>query len=66
MATTKLWLNLLYGFKGDTREVCMTSIGLFKHCPSSKSQTLHMLLPAFCIAYSQSVPIFEGVPNSSG
>jgi hypothetical protein len=66
MATTNLWLNLLYGLKGDTRGVWMTSIGLFKNFPSSKAKTLHVLLPVFCIAYSQSVPIFEGVPSSSG
>ena len=66
MAATKLWLNLLYGLRGDTRGVCIMPIGLFKHCPSSKAKTLHLFLSSSCIAYSQSVPIFEGVPSSSG
>ncbi len=66
MATPRQWLNLPYGFNGDTIGVCMMSFGLFKHCPSSKAKTLHLLLPVLCIAYSQSVPIFEEVPSSSG
>jgi hypothetical protein len=66
MATTGLWLNLPYGHNGDTIEVCIMSFGLFKHSPSSKAKTLHVLLPVFCIAYSQSVPIFGEVPSSSG
>ena len=66
MATTKLCLNLLNALNSGTRGVCIMSIGLFKHCQFSKAKTLHVLLPVFCIAYSQSVPIFEGVPSSTG
>jgi hypothetical protein len=66
MATTKLWLNLPFGQNGDTCRVCIMSFGMFKSCPFCKAKTLHMVLPVFCIAYSQSVPIFEEVPSSSG
>ena len=66
MATTRLWLNLSYGHKGDSCGVYIMSFGLFIHCPSSKTKTLHTLLPVYCIAYSQSVPIFEEVLSSSG
>jgi hypothetical protein len=66
MATTRLWLNLPYGLDGDTSGVCIMPFGLFKHYSSSKAKTLYGLLPVFCIAYSQSVPIFEEFSSSSG
>jgi hypothetical protein len=66
MATARHWLNLPYGHNGDTHRVCEMPFGMFKYCPSSKAKTLHVLLPVFCIAYSQSVPIFEEVSSPSG
>jgi len=33
---------------------------------TGKAKTSHVLMPIFCIAYSQSVPIFREVPSSSG
>jgi hypothetical protein len=66
MATTRRWLNLPYGHNSDTFGVCVMSFGLLKHCQCGKAETLHVLLPAFCIIISQRVPIFGGVPSSSG
>ena len=66
MATTRQWLKQHYGRNGDALGDCVLSIGLLKHCLCSKAETLHVLLPAFCIAYCQRVPIFRGVPLSSG
>jgi hypothetical protein len=66
MATTRQWLNLPYGHNSDALGVCVMSFGLLKRCLCSKAETLHVLLPAFCIAYSPPVPIFRGVPLSSG
>jgi hypothetical protein len=66
MATTRQWLNLSYGFDGDVRAVRTMSFGMFTSCPSCEAKTSHVLLPVFCIAYSQSVPIFEEVSSSSG
>jgi hypothetical protein len=66
MATTGQWPNQPYGHNGDASGVCVMPLGLLKHCQSNKANTLHVLLPTLCIAYSQSVPIFGGVPSSSG
>jgi len=66
MATARQWLNLPHGHNGDTRGVCLMPFGMFKHCPYSKAKISHVLLPVFCIAYSQSVPILREVPSSSG
>ncbi len=66
MATTRQWLNLPYGHNGNAIGVCVMSFGLLKHWQYSKAESLHVLLPAFCIAYSQRVPISGGVPSSSG
>jgi hypothetical protein len=66
MATLRQWLNLPDEHNGDTRGVCIISIGMFNYCPSDKAKTSQVLLHVFCIAYSQSVPIFREVPSSSG
>jgi hypothetical protein len=66
MATTRQWLNLPYGHNGDAIGVCVMSFGLLKRCLCGKAETLHVLLPAFCITYSLRVPISGGVPSSSG
>ena len=66
MATVRQWLNLSYEHNGNTRGVCIISFGMFNYCPSDKAKTSQELLPVFCIAYSQSVPIFREVPSSSG
>jgi hypothetical protein len=66
MATTRQWLYRSYGHNDDTTVNCIMPFRLMNHCPFCKAKTLHVLLPAFCIAYSQSVPIFEGVLTSSG
>jgi len=66
MATARQWLNLPEGYSGDTRGVCIMPFGMFKHYRFSKAKTSHVLLPVFCIAYSQSVPIFEEVSSPSG
>jgi hypothetical protein len=66
MATTRQWLNLPYGHNSDAIGVCVMSFGLLKHCQCGKAETLHVLLPAFCIAISQRVPIFGGVSSSPG
>ena len=66
MATARQWLNLTHGQNGDTRGVSIMQFGMFKYCPSCKAKTSHVLMPVFCIAYSQSVPIFREVPSSSG
>jgi hypothetical protein len=66
MATTRQWLNLPYGHNGNAIGVCVMSFGLLKHCLRNQAETLHVLLPTYCIAYCQRVPIFRGVPLSSG
>jgi len=66
MATTRQWFNRPDGHNGDAIGVCVMSFGLLKHCLCSKAETLHVLLPAFNIAYSLSVPISGGVSSSSG
>ena len=66
MATTRQLLNLPYGHNSDAIEVCVMSFGLLKHCLCGKAETLRVLPPAFCIAYSQRVPISVGVLSSSG
>jgi hypothetical protein len=66
MATTRQWLNLPYGHNEDASGACVMSSELLKHCQCDRAETLYVLLPAFCIAFSQRVPIFGGVPSSSG
>ena len=66
MATLRPWLNLPFGHNDNTRRVCIMPLGMFKYCPSINAKTSHVLLFVFCIAYSQSVPIFREVPYSSG
>jgi len=66
MATARQWLNLPYEHYGDTRGVCLLSLGMFTYCPSNKAQISQVLLHVFYIAYSQSVPIFRGITSSSG
>lgn len=67
MATTRQWLNLFYGLNRDVSELRVMTSGMFRNClSSSNAKTLYMLLPEFCIAYSQRVPIFEEVLSSSG
>jgi hypothetical protein len=66
MATTRQWLNLPYGHNGNALGACEMSFGLLKYCPCNKVETLHVLLPAFCIAHSLRLPISGGILISSG
>jgi hypothetical protein len=66
MATTRQWLNLPNGQNSDAIGVCVMCFGLLKHCQCGKAETLHVLLPAFCIAISQRVANFGGVSSSPG
>ncbi len=66
MATTRQWLNLPYGHNSDAVGAWVMFFGLLKHWQCGKAGTLYVLLPAFCVAICQRVPIFGGVPSSPG
>ena len=66
MATTLRWLDLSLGRNGEMSQDQLMSFGMFTYCPSATTKALQLLLPVFCIANSQSVPIFEEVHGPSG
>jgi hypothetical protein len=66
MATTLQWLDVSLRLHGETSQDHLMSVGLFTNCPTEIAKALQLLLPVFCIANSQSVPIFEAVPFPSG
>jgi hypothetical protein len=66
MASTLQWFVLLLGLHGELSRDRLVSLGIFTSYPSEKCMVLQLLLPVFCIAHSQCVPIFEEVPSLSG
>ncbi len=66
MANMLHWLDKHWGLNGEMSLDHLMSVGIFTNWPTEKAKALQVFLPVFCIATSQSVPLSEGVPSSSG
>ena len=66
MAITLQWLDKSLELDAEMSQDHLISFGVFTYCASEKAKALQVFQPVFCIATSQSVPIFEVVPTSSG
>ena len=66
MATTLQWLDKHLGLNGEMCLDYLMPFGWSEYCPTEKAKALQVFLPVFCIATSQSVPIFEEGPFPSG